>query len=849
MGESSVTATVRAIDDDMTEGTEKVAVTVRHGGEDIGDAEVRVLDNEGIGVSFGAAAYEVTEGGTVQVQVRLAVAPTEPVVVTLTASAGAGLTAGEYAVPDSVAFPAGMTETTFPVRTTDDGDDEDDELGEVLTIGIDAEALPEGYTVGSPANTLVTLLDDDDPVVSVSFGEAAYEATEGGSVAVTVLLSETPDREVVVPLTVSRGGGLAAGDYEGVPPSVTFGPEETETSFTVAAVDDGAQESEERLTLRFGQRPDRVDTGATASAVVTVLDDDGPPGPPVGLVATLGDRFVRLTWGAPSPAGDSPIDRYEVRRDRGAWRDAGTLTEYTFSNLQNEREYAFEVRARNVNGAGAAAATTGIPTPEISALPQAVRDLRVDTVYSKRAELDCREPLNALSRQPAGTELSGDLAKLQDYQVQVCTGFCGEEENWEDVAASTGTTETRYVDRGEDGTGLTDLRDRRYRVRAINIHGETGPWSNVAALPPTEINSPLTSATDDDKVEVIFDVLHPDGRDLYVLIHRKGEPNTERFTATIPLRHAKRYLYTFSNLTPSTVYRVTLESSATFDSSRPRAFDEPTHGAGVRHYKEDLFGVKAVEVQWVGDAGYEGEAPVSVTMGGTATYRLRLLPCEGRLSMLAVRGRRSVTAVRIDSPAALLGRAPTWVSPRQMVLECAGDEPGPWQTVTVHAAALSDYEPGRWRENAKLLSPFDDLYTHTVWNSSHNMSLISNGSGLVRVTVSTAQELAQPSNVRLDGATMQLRWGAAEGANGYQVEWRPGDQPYGDRARQEQVSDGMSFDLGERTWTAARVRATSATDVSPWVQVVRPAGPGPCRSPTRRRTRATPSRTPICASR
>ena len=229
MGESSVTATVRAIDDDMTEGTEKVAVTVRHGGEDIGDAEVRVLDNEGIGVSFGAAAYE---------------------------------------------------------------------------------------------------------------------ATEGGSVAVTVLLSETPDREVVVPLTVSRGGGLAAGDYEGVPPSVTFGPEETETSFTVAAVDDGAQESEERLTLRFGQRPDRVDTGATASVVVTVLDDDGPPGPPVGLVATLGDRFVRLTWGAPSPAGDSPIDRYEVRRDRGAWRDAGALTEYTFSNLQNEREYAFEVRAR-----------------------------------------------------------------------------------------------------------------------------------------------------------------------------------------------------------------------------------------------------------------------------------------------------------------------------------------------------------------------------------------------------------------------------------------------------------------------------------------------------------------------
>ena len=67
--------------------------------------------------------------------------------------------------------------------------------------------------------------------------------------------------------------------------------------------------------------PVRVTEGTYPETVLTIVDDDGPPGAPQSLRATSGDGFVTLAWGPPPP-NDSPLERYEVRVDgAGAWRE------------------------------------------------------------------------------------------------------------------------------------------------------------------------------------------------------------------------------------------------------------------------------------------------------------------------------------------------------------------------------------------------------------------------------------------------------------------------------------------------------------------------------------------------
>ena len=58
-------------------------------------------------------------------------------------------------------------------------------------------SLPSGVTAGTPATTTVSIADNDDPQVTVMFGQAdAYTVAEGDTVTVTVTLSADPERTV-----------------------------------------------------------------------------------------------------------------------------------------------------------------------------------------------------------------------------------------------------------------------------------------------------------------------------------------------------------------------------------------------------------------------------------------------------------------------------------------------------------------------------------------------------------------------------------------------------------------------------------------------------------------------------
>ena len=113
-------------------------------------------------------------------------------------------------------------------------------------------------TLGSPATATVSLIDNDNPAVTVTYGASSYTASEDGAEAmVTVRLSAAPEREVVIPLTSTATGGATAQDeadpdYTGIPSSLTFGANETEQTFRVTALDDSIDDDGEGVTLGFG---------------------------------------------------------------------------------------------------------------------------------------------------------------------------------------------------------------------------------------------------------------------------------------------------------------------------------------------------------------------------------------------------------------------------------------------------------------------------------------------------------------------------------------------------------------------------------------------------------------------
>ena len=122
----------------------------------------------------------------------------------------------------------------------------------------------------------VTVRNVDDPEVRASFGAATYAVAEGETVTVTVRLSADPERSVVVPITAAARGGAVAGDFSGVPSSLTFDSGDTSKTFMFAATDDSVDDDDESVRLSFGVLAAGVSAGTPAQSVVSIDDDDDP---------------------------------------------------------------------------------------------------------------------------------------------------------------------------------------------------------------------------------------------------------------------------------------------------------------------------------------------------------------------------------------------------------------------------------------------------------------------------------------------------------------------------------------------------------------------------------------------
>ena len=182
-GETSQPITFAATQDAEDDDGESVKLAfgalptgVSAGARDETTVSITDDDDPAVTVSFGASTYTAAEGGTATVTVTLSADPERTVEVPITTTNQGGASAADYSgVPVSVTFDAGDTSKTFDFAATADTADDD---GESVKLGF-GSSLPVGVSEGSPGETTVSITDNDDPQVTVSFGASTYTAAEG----------------------------------------------------------------------------------------------------------------------------------------------------------------------------------------------------------------------------------------------------------------------------------------------------------------------------------------------------------------------------------------------------------------------------------------------------------------------------------------------------------------------------------------------------------------------------------------------------------------------------------------------------------------------------------------------
>ena len=261
-------------------------------------------------VSFYETAYTVAESddpttpnvseNEVEVEVRLSRDPQRQVIIPIETTDEDGASSADYsALPTNVTFNSGETSKTILFTATDDTVDDDDEIV-FLNFG---RGLPTGVTTGYRYEASVTIKDDDRPTsLTVWFDVVKATVAEGRRTTIEVRLSDDPEREIVIPITVADLGGATTDDYSGVPSSVTFGADQcyylTNEEYT-------CYETSKRI--RFMAVQDSDDDG---EAVRLWIGSPLPAGVTLGQPAT---STVRITEGRDSGEVDMGLAQVGVR--------------------------------------------------------------------------------------------------------------------------------------------------------------------------------------------------------------------------------------------------------------------------------------------------------------------------------------------------------------------------------------------------------------------------------------------------------------------------------------------------------------------------------------------------------
>ena len=260
------------VDDDAANDME--TLTLRASGADYGSAPsaevaVTVDDDETAALVLSKSALPVVEQEpAVSFTVKLASAPSAPVMVTVTGHAGTDLrVAGTVLTFDAGNWDVAQTVTVAARHDADAAPDP-----ETLTL------TPTGaaeYAALAASAVTVTVADDDVPGIRPSV--MALDVAEGASAEFEVRLNTKPSGTVEVRVRVVSGTDLTVtgpGTVDlGAGGVLTFTPTDWETDQTVTvAADKDDDAADDRATLTLGASG--ADYGSAPSREVTVTVDD-----------------------------------------------------------------------------------------------------------------------------------------------------------------------------------------------------------------------------------------------------------------------------------------------------------------------------------------------------------------------------------------------------------------------------------------------------------------------------------------------------------------------------------------------------------------------------------------------
>ena len=287
---SAQTVTVTGVDDDVDQtGNRSVIIShsatstdAKYNGNTISIPSVTatVVDDDNTGpsalpaVEFTAAAYSGGEAsGNRTINVALRATPAFTAATSISYSVSGTATAGEDFTPLSGTVSMTGGAGAIPITILQDQMDDD---GETIVLTLIAA---NGYAVGTQGSATITITDDDGttpppstlPVVSITGGGGVSEGEEA-SFTVTATPAPPPGTTISVNVRISDSSDFASSGQTGSR-SITVDAS-GRASFTVTTEDDTIQEEDGRITATVQRGSGYTPHDTTASASVTVADDE-----------------------------------------------------------------------------------------------------------------------------------------------------------------------------------------------------------------------------------------------------------------------------------------------------------------------------------------------------------------------------------------------------------------------------------------------------------------------------------------------------------------------------------------------------------------------------------------------
>ena len=276
-GDTSVTASVTAVDDSDEESDETVVVTASHGDETVGSATVTIEANDTPTWSVVAVPARVAEGAVSTVTVSVDKEFEADQTITLAATGGTAAS-GDYSLsPLSLTLGAGDMSVTASVTAVDDS---------VIDGGDETVVVTASHGGGAVGSATVTIEDNDTPTWSV----VAVPARVAEGAVSTVTVSVDKEFEVDQTITLAATGGTAAsGDYSLSPTlSLTLVAGDMSVTASVTAVDDSVIDGGDETVVVTASHGDET----VGSATVTIEDNDTPTWSVVAVPARVVEGAV-----------------------------------------------------------------------------------------------------------------------------------------------------------------------------------------------------------------------------------------------------------------------------------------------------------------------------------------------------------------------------------------------------------------------------------------------------------------------------------------------------------------------------------------------------------------------------